>query len=829
MGLKLYSTHIVGGEIMYKYISNTSSRVNYRVTMYLYIDCINGSQGAIDIDVDGFLNVYSYNKTFNTYTLYSNNNAYFPLKNARTGPSRVSDVNYKCIKTKPNACVDKYTFTIDIGLPINKDGYVISFERCCRNNTINNIVNPESSGATYWTSIPGFLGSFVNSSPVFKYLPPNFLCINAPLNFDHSATDADGDSLVYELYQPYLGASSVNNLPNKLGSTNPSQFTNVIWQSGYDTYNKQIDGSPALTINSRTGKLNLTPTLTGQFVIGIKVIEYRKGVVIGETKRDYQFNVSNCVFDVVASFFVPKVSCQGAPVTFTNLSQNGTNYRWDFGVDSTNLDTSISISPIYTYKEPGFYNVRLVTTAASGICQDTTDYDIFIQKGFKIVLPEDTLFCGPFTKTLTANVPGKNYLWNTGAKTSSITVNKGGTYWLTASETPCVSRDTMTIINDLSFVDLGPDSVICRDSFVQFTYIGPPGYKTYKWGDSTTLQSVFIPKLGKYWLKTSNVNNCVTEDSITFVLYPPPRTFLNDTLFCKGTSVTLDGSNISIKTKLETKYYWNTGDTSAKITTFIPGMYHIKVRNRLCTLFDTAILTHIETGLDLGPDTFYCGPVNRWLYPKKGFVSYQWHDFAEVIDYHARTPGKKKVTITTKEGCIESDSVMIYQYPNVDGGLGNDTTICLSSKLPLTAADSFISYKWNTGETTQSIIVKDAGMYVVTVTNGQGCIVSDTIDIMESPDALPLEMFMPNAFTPNDDNINETYPSNKYSDPGSDYLLRIYNRWGEKIFESNSPKQEWNGRYKDDLAPQDVYVYYVKYIGCDEKERWFRGTFTLIR
>lgn len=825
---KLSATHIVGGEIMYKYQSNTSSMVTYQVTMFLYIDCINGSDLAIQQDKEGFFNVFTYNKSFDSYNLYTNSFNYFPLRSARTGPTRVSDVNYNCIKTKPNACVDKYTFQRTITVPINFDGYLISFERCCRNNSINNIINPESSGATYWTQIPGFRLLGKNNSPTFRYLPPNFLCTNAPLNFDHSAIDDDGDSLVYELFQPYLGANNIDPLPDSTGATNPSLYQNIIWQSTYDTYTNQIDGNPSLGINPRTGRISLTPTRTGQFVIGIKVSEYRKGVKIGETKRDFQFNVSDCVFDIVASFFVPKVSCQDNVVSFTNLSQNGTNYRWDFGDTSTNLDTSNIKNPNFNYKKPGYYNVKLIVTGAS-ICRDTTEYEIYIREGFKVKLPNDTLYCGPFTANISSDLKNKKYQWNTGATTPGITVKSGGMYILRVTESPCYSIDTMNIANDLSFIDIGPDSVICRDSFVQFTYAGVPGYKQYLWNDSSIEKDVFVAKLGKYWVNVVNQNNCPSVDSITFVLYPPPRTQMRDTLFCKGTSVTLDGSNISIKTKLETNYLWNTGERTPTITTFTPGGYRIKVRNKLCTLFDTVQITHIETGLDLGLDTFYCGPVNRWLYPKKGFKKYMWHDFSESVDYWAKTPGKKKLTITTDEGCIESDSVFLTQYPAIDGGLGNDTAICISSVLNLIATDSFVSYLWNTGSTDRRIQVRDAGMYIVTVTDKNGCIESDTIEIKEQSDALPVDLFMPNAFSPNQDNLNETYPGSKYSDPGSPYLLRLYNRWGEMMFESNSPSIQWNGTFKDNMAPQDVYVYYVKYVGCDEVERWFRGTFTLIR
>ncbi len=817
------ATHIVGGEIMYKYLSKSNGNINYNVTMYLYIDCINGAQGAIDDDVRGYINVFKYDAPTSVYTLYKSQ----VLTNARTGPTRVSDVNYKCIHSKPNACVDKYTFSINISVQANNDGYVIAFERCCRNNSINNIVKPESTGATYWSLIPGVNKVPVDNSPVFKSLPPNFLCTNAPLKFDHSAIDADGDSLVYELYTPFIGATSGVPNPVPSGATNPDRFSPVVWIAGAYNVNNQIDGQPTLTINRHTGKLTLTPTVNGQFVVGIKVLEFRKGKLIGETKRDFQFNVSTCVFDVVSSFGVPYYNCTGDFLNFQNRCQGATNYHWDFGVDTSARDTSNLKNPSYLYAAPGYYTVKLIASAT--ICSDTSQFEIYVKKNFVTKLPNDTLICGSFTKTLVTNTPGKSYLWSTGEKTASINVNKGGIYHVAVSDLPCIARDTIKIVNDLSVLDLGPDSVICRDSFVQFRYNGKPGYNKYLWNDKTTNQSVFISQLGTYWVNVLNKNNCPSSDSITFVLYPPPRVRLNDTLFCKGTKVILDGVNYSSKTTLETKYTWNSGQTTPQITTGTPGMYIVKVRNKLCTIIDTAVIAFIETGLELGVDTFYCGPVFRWLIPKHDYVKYLWQDLAEGMDYLAKSPGKKKLTITTKEGCVESDSVFLSQFPNVEVGLRNDTTICLSSTLELRANDSMVSYLWNTGATTQSIFIKDQGTYIVTIKNINNCVVSDTVRIKEDGNALPSELFMPNAFSPNEDYINERYPDNKYQDPGSSYLLQIYNRWGEKIFETDQPAIQWNGSYKDHLAPQDVYVFHVKYIACDEKEHWVRGTFTLFR
>lgn len=813
----LHASHIVGGEIMYNYISKTGTNLKYHVTLLVYIDCDNGNAQAIAQDEKGSVNIFAYNPTTASYSNYSS----VSLMNTKTGPVIISDLNYNCIVNKPKICVSQYTYSFDVTLPANNGGYVLSFERCCRNNTINNLIKPETTGATFWTKLPGANTTPINSSPVFKSLPPNFLCANAPLNFDHSATDADGDSLVYELYNPY---SAPNN--NGFGKTNPNNYTNVTWASGYSLYN-QIDGNPTLSINRKTGKLNLTPTRIGQFAVGIKVLEYRKGVLIGETKRDFQFNVNNCVFDVVSSFGVPYYNCTETDVVFQNRSQGSTNYHWDFGDDSISTDTSNLKSPSYTYARDGYYTVKLI--AATPYCADTSEFDIYVKRNFKINIGKDTTICGPFSMLLNANSPNKTYQWSTGEMAMFINVNKGGTYQVSVTDAPCIARDTITIINDLSTFSLGADSIICKDSFVSFNYSIPNIYKTYSWNDGTNKSSLYIPKLNQYWVEVTNANNCVYRDTIAFILYPPPRIRLNDTLFCRNTTVLLDGVNYNFNTAKETNYVWSNGGTTPRITVGLPGLYIVKVRNKYCTVFDSAQLNYIVTGLDLGKDTFYCGPVKRLLVPNQNYLNYLWQDYSEASTYLATSPGLKKVTITSIEGCIESDSIMLVQYPDADGGLGNDTTICLSTRLALEAAPNMSSYIWNTGETSRSIYIQNGGLYSVTVTNKNNCIVSDTIRILENGDAMPTEMYMPDAFSPNDDGVNDVFPNNQYKDPGTDYLLRIYNRWGEIIFESQKPANQWNGTYDGKLAPQDVYLFYVKYMGCDEDAHWVRGTFTLLR
>ena len=352
-----HATHIVGGDFYYTYISGDK----YQVTMKLYIDCYNGNPGAISEDEYAYFGIFD-----------ANTNAFLDsVKVKRTGPERVTGAVYKCLVNPGNVCVDQYTYVFEKDLPKRQGGYIIAFQRCCRNVTIKNIINPNSTGATYWVHVPDRDLVNTDNSPVFNLFPPIYVCNNFLLKFDHSATDIDGDSLSYELYQPFLGATSMLSRPRP--PRNPP-FQNVVWNTPYSTTD-QMGGNPILEINAVTGELTVTPNTLGQFVIGVKVKEWRKGILIGETLRDYQFNVVDCQASVVA-LFKSAVQCSDT-VQFLNRSVGATNISWDFGDPASGVSNNISTqsNPTHVYAKNGEYTVTL--KAWNGTCED--EYTLKIQ------------------------------------------------------------------------------------------------------------------------------------------------------------------------------------------------------------------------------------------------------------------------------------------------------------------------------------------------------------------------------------------------------------------------------------------------------------------
>jgi len=446
------ATHIVGGEINYTHIVNDS----FKIELQLYIDCFNGNAGAISQDRFAQIAVFS-KKTGDLLPDLS-----FDVE--RSSPVRVSKTNYNCIKIAPDACVDAYSYEFYRRLPQIDGGYILSFQRCCRNNSILNLNDPGGTGANFWTEInPN--DTLVNSSPYFKNLPPNFLCTNTELVFDHGATDADGDSLVYEFFHPYTGANRTTPRPPVSAYENPP-FTKIAYLSGYN-YANAIDASPNIFIDRRTGELKLTPIQEGQFVIGIVVKEYRKGVLIGFTQRDYQFNVQNCEFETVSAFAAPDINCD-RQVTFNNSSQNASSFFWDFGDSTRTDDTSNQSSGFYTYPKVGKYTIMLI--AATGNCADTQFKEITIYERLAFKLPEDTLICRGEKINLWPDrqYPDASLLWSNGSADTLIEVSEPGIYWLRMELGNCDGTDSMVLSIDTAQVTLSVEDIYCNQNIMEY-------------------------------------------------------------------------------------------------------------------------------------------------------------------------------------------------------------------------------------------------------------------------------------------------------------------------------------------------------------------------
>ncbi|MBR9919469.1 MAG: T9SS type A sorting domain-containing protein [Bacteroidetes bacterium] len=362
----LQATHIVGGEMNYTCLGNNQ----YEITLTIFRDCFNGNPAAF-FDNPASIGIFS-GATNNLIDAISI--PFDPMVNDTLDPVLSSN----CLVVPPNVCVHTTTYTAVVNLPTIPGGYILSYQRCCRNVTISNIVGPLDTGATYSTFISEDALQECNSNAKFNTWPPIYICVNEPINFDHSATDSDGDSLVYKLCTPLEGANP--SIPQPV-PPNPPPYNEITWIDPPYNETNMLNGTPGgapLTIDPETGLLEGLPNTIGQFVVGVCVEEYRDGQLISTTRRDFQYNVGVCG-ETTSAFAHSENECNELTVSFFNNSINADEFIWDFGDPTNPGPNSFLENPEYTFPEPGIYTVTLIVEPNS-VCEDTfsTQVDLSI-------------------------------------------------------------------------------------------------------------------------------------------------------------------------------------------------------------------------------------------------------------------------------------------------------------------------------------------------------------------------------------------------------------------------------------------------------------------
>ncbi|MBT9392442.1 gliding motility-associated C-terminal domain-containing protein [Hymenobacter sp. NST-14] len=275
------ATHIVGGEMDLQYLSGSE----YQLTLTLYFDAVNGQPGALDPDLTASIFEKGSNRRIQDVLLPLLSNTLVQYTDPACSTSSL--VTRKLTYTRP--------LTLSAQDFASPAGYYVAVERCCRNNGISNIVNPGGAAQTFYLEFPPVVGpdggALRNSTP--RIFPPlsDYACRGELFYYDFGGQDADGDSLVYDLVTPLNGFSSTA-VP-KPDVAFPAPYPPITWSPGLSATN-QIPGAPTLSIGRLSGRLEVRPTQLGLFVFGVRCTEYRRGVRLGEARRDFQLKVINC-------------------------------------------------------------------------------------------------------------------------------------------------------------------------------------------------------------------------------------------------------------------------------------------------------------------------------------------------------------------------------------------------------------------------------------------------------------------------------------------------------------------------------------------------------
>jgi len=279
------ASHIVGGEFFYTYngdtlISGTQYNI-YTVSLNIYEDCKNGQPEAIAQDNPAILAAYRNTPPYavvmvDSNVFYASSVIVPPVINASP-----------CGTTSIPVCLLKKTFIKRLYLVPGPDGYVVSYQRCCRHAGIVNIDSPGDHGVTYSCRIPP--APIVNSSAAFTHNPHQIICVNMPLYYDNSATDADGDSLSYGFCAANVGANDADIKPRPL----PPPYDIVSYLPGFSAA-QPFSASAQVSIDPITGIMTGQPDQKGRFLVGVCCYEWRGGVIIDSVVREFEFIVTDC-------------------------------------------------------------------------------------------------------------------------------------------------------------------------------------------------------------------------------------------------------------------------------------------------------------------------------------------------------------------------------------------------------------------------------------------------------------------------------------------------------------------------------------------------------
>ncbi len=377
---KSNATHMVGGDFTYRCLGNGY----FEIKLTIRRDCYLGADDA-EFDEKAVIAIFDqYNGPLKP------NQGGLLLLTYQGSDTLDESLNRRCGVLGDDVCVHEAVYIDTIKLPRPLPGRVhrLYYQRCCRNESLLNIENPLETGNSYMIEIDEFAYDECNNSPEFKDWPEIYICAGESLEFDHSAEDIDGDSLVYSLYTPFIGGSIVKPKPEVHADFVPFLNRKVTWKAGFSKDNVFGSNDP-LTIDTRTGLITGTPDNTGQYLVGVQVDEYRNGELIGFVRRDFEYNVRECVAPpepIIESVDAICGSATTDTLELVNASLHADSYTWSIytfstgqTVTSTNSD---KVDFVYTLPQSGkdTFDITLIAYSQIANCSVETTKRIIAVK-----------------------------------------------------------------------------------------------------------------------------------------------------------------------------------------------------------------------------------------------------------------------------------------------------------------------------------------------------------------------------------------------------------------------------------------------------------------
>lgn len=572
-----------------------------------------------------------------------------------------------------------------------------------------------------------------------------------------------------------------------------------------------------------------------------------------ETSQSSNCNMAVFKFDlsaITASFSTADNDiCFPNGVQFTNNSSQGYVYEWNFGDGTSSFDQN----PSHNYPGPGQYEVYLaVYDTTSCAIPDTMWMDIFISDpapniqispdstvcpGTQVVFSIDDIFNGSYTWGLSK---GDFLTPNTVSNPVAI-IDSTTEIFVNVSYACGNARDTALVSIFTYTSSAGPDSAICLGESAQL-YVDEGA--AWNWSPASTLNDPGLqnptatPQQDtEYIVEITTSEGCTLHDTVYLeVDQDIPLPILPDTVhMCSGSSYNLSASDAR-------SYLWSPNYQISNLTSqnvnVAPAndtMYYVELTNACGFNIDSSYVDVIFPDITASDDTIICPGSSVHLYAYDA-VSFSWTPISSLVGENTShviaAPEINTdyiVAGTDQYGCVAYDTVRVSLYPKPNVQVSPDYYGFVGDTVQLSAEGDPGIYQWKPSSylsceycTDPYALPPKNQTYTVVLTDSNGCSVSDQVSLFFDP-----ILYVPNAFTPNDDGYNQTFGA----EGGNikEFTMYIFNRWGELIFEAHDMNTRWDGTYKGKASPMDVYVWKIFYTDVEDIRREMYGHVSLIR
>jgi gliding motility-associated-like protein len=526
---------------------------------------------------------------------------------------------------------------------------------------------------------------------------------------------------------------------------------------------------------------------------------------------------------ILLGLAITNPSCGNNNGSITAMGSNGTA-PYQYSIDGANFQTN----NVFGGLGAGNYTITIRDAAGLTSVNETTLINV---PGPQIQLALSQASCTNTNGSITINATGGTaplqYSIDNGslfqANNLFTDLDSGQYIAMVQDANGCNIRDTVQLTAlPTPVFSLGHDTSVCSGQSLLLS--APQGAGSeYRWQDNSTGGNYTATTSGAYWLMVTNQFGCSGSDTIEIIFKPLPAFSIgDDTGICRGQAFSLQ-PNVVI---LQATYLWSTGAVSESLQINLPGFYWLQVSNGGCAKTDSILISYKPNPvLNLGNDTTLCTGQTLLLNAENPNAFYSWQDGSANPTYTVEKAGLYQVKVS-ENGCDTTGQVNISYDGKPQLSLGADTTLCFTEQLVLNASYPEASYTWQDGTSLPSYTVSQAGTYSVAVTNLCGT----TLDsVIVSYQDCACKFYIPSAFSPNHDGHNDIFLP-RYQCLFSDYELKIFNRWGQLLFNSGNPSNGWDGNFGSQPQPTGTYVWELEYKdNLTGKLMRKNGTLVLIR